>query len=218
MQATCPNPGCGAVYTVEAQHVGHRSTCKKCGAAFIIEADGLRAAEATVHHAPTPVVQAERAPAGSPAASGGERAGSLLGDPFTWLLAAGTIVILLFTIFPTLDHMKISRYNALISAERNRDSSTFRRPTDEPADTSKIKDLQESLKDARTSAQTNPYWYTWFMLGGFLILTAGGLGYLFSPSSKTKRIIGAIVLIGQLLILSQLAGGFGPYSRLSGRE
>lgn len=37
-------PACGAVYSVTRQHVGRRIACKKCGAALVVEADGIELA------------------------------------------------------------------------------------------------------------------------------------------------------------------------------
>lgn len=39
-------PGCGAVYSVQPQHVGRRLACKKCGVALAVDATGLHLADA----------------------------------------------------------------------------------------------------------------------------------------------------------------------------
>jgi len=42
MNNTCPN--CGTVYNITPQLIGRSTTCKKCGAALVIDASGLQLA------------------------------------------------------------------------------------------------------------------------------------------------------------------------------
>ncbi|HEX8912202.1 MAG TPA: hypothetical protein VF796_07565, partial [Humisphaera sp.] len=44
MQVVCPNPGCGAVYTVGPQHVGKQFPCRSCGTTVVVTGETIGAA------------------------------------------------------------------------------------------------------------------------------------------------------------------------------
>jgi len=211
MQATCPNTGCGAVYTIDPEHVGHRSVCKKCGATFVIESGGLRLAT----DVPVPAALAATAiRRGGRPASGTNKGGwaGLLQDPFTWLMIAGSLLVIIFLFQPVLDTFKISRIRAELESEtedtptrrimapsRLMDSSSDRGGPSPESTT--VKDLRDDLKDARIGAKKALYVYAWFVMFGFILLALAEIGYLVTGVSKAKRVVGAILLTAQLLII-----------------
>ncbi len=195
MQVTCPNAGCNEAYTIGPEHVGRRSTCKGCGATFTIEADGLQLVDAPAAAAPLadpPPAKKKRTRVGrgmpSPVS---EAMGPLKQDPFTWLMLAGTVIVIFFLFQPVLDNLKASRINAQIQELRQ----------EKDADKDDLEELQEDLQDAQLSARKSGYFYTWFMLIGFLLLAVAEIGYLITGASKAKRVTGAVLLCGQLLMV-----------------
>ena len=148
MQYTCPNVGCGAVYRIAAKVIGQRFTCKKCGAALVMEEAGLQLAgggslaplpEATDPYGGTPAVPgAAEIPlpppvvppppaVTAPAALGDfapamlqRRTGSLQIDLPTWLFGAGAVFVVFFLFLPIIDQMKIARLRGLVDEGNNR--------------------------------------------------------------------------------------------------
>jgi len=208
MQATCPNPGCGATYTIGAEHVGHRSICRKCGAAFVIEATGLRL-DTPAHPSPAPAappampVAAPVRPAPVAQAGDGGGIGQFLADPFTWCVLVGTIIVLVFTFLHVLDGLKVGRINAQISYERS-DRSDPDSPSSPRGKNDRIKALEKDLKEAELSAGASPYIYGWFYMVGFLVLTVGATGFVAMGATKAKRVVGGVLLCAELLIMFML--------------
>ena len=192
MQVTCPNPGCNEAYTIGPEHVGRRSTCKGCGATFVIEADGLQLVDAPAPAAAAPAAPARtrrgRASMPSPV---NDAMGSISQDPFTWFMLGGTLLVIFFLFQPILDSMKVSKLNAEIQQLSQ----------DKDADKDDLKELREDAKEAQISARQSGYLYTWFMLIGFLLLAVAEVGYLITGATKAKRVTGAVLLCGQLLMV-----------------
>jgi len=208
MQASCPNQGCNEAYTIGPEHVGRRSVCKRCGATFIIEADGLRLIDAPIlaEVATPPAPDTSKSPSRTrrslPTPAKGA-VGSFLADPFSCLMLAGSLVVVFFLFQPVLDGLKINQISAKM--ERLSEGSTSIRPPrrgeEPPAESSELKELKEELKEARLDAREATYLYTWFVLVGFLLLVLAEIGYVVTGASRTKRVLGAVLLSGQLLMI-----------------
>jgi hypothetical protein len=126
MNNTCPNPGCGAVYTISPQHIGARMTCRKCGEALIIGAEGLQFATMT-GQPESAAGSGERAPAPAPRKAGwrgrfdlkpyfadlGPRMARLADTP-TWLFGTGAFLIIACLFFEKIDETKRDRIQAKI--------------------------------------------------------------------------------------------------------
>ncbi len=124
MQNTCPNPNCGAMYNLTAQHVGRSFACKKCGATLVVSASGLEIA------GPPPVVEAMGYPSADepPLPSRRPRTGPGAGaffaqawerirsDAATWVFGAGAFFVILCLFFPLLDHARVLRREAKLAA------------------------------------------------------------------------------------------------------
>jgi hypothetical protein len=134
MQATCPNDLWGAVYNLGAQHVGRKFPCKKCGVPLTVGSNGLHFATDDAA-APPPVVAAQPVSGDelsnavaslsevSGAASRARRPHStptlmeqLPAEFFTYLLLAGSLLVVIFLFLPLVDHAAIGRAEARIRA------------------------------------------------------------------------------------------------------
>lgn len=131
MQNTCPNPGCGAMYNLTAQHVGRSFVCKKCGATLHVTDGGLELAGGAPSGAmgvePFPSSSEEPTPMRRPTRTGGG-AGAYFGefwnrvrsDASTWLFGIGAFFTIVCLFFPLLDRGKIlDREAALAASERH---------------------------------------------------------------------------------------------------
>lgn len=127
MPFACPNPNCRSVYNVSAKQAGTRFTCQNCGAALVIEANGLRldtegapgAQEPYEGPASAPAAAAGRLPllARLPNLGGLQRFGDVIGtDLAIWLFGAGAVFVIIFLFFPLIDQAKIARRTAHISS------------------------------------------------------------------------------------------------------
>jgi len=206
MQVNCPNEGCNELYTVGPEHVGRRSVCKGCGATFVIEADGLRLVDAPVRTevvtgtpaTPETTTSPTRRTRQSPPSPIKDAFAPILADPFSLLMLAGTMVVIFFLFQPILDGQKISRIDVNISRlvdEGRENKDKIKENEDE------IKELKEDKREATYDAREAGYVYTWFMLLGFLLLAVAEIGYLVTGAAKSKRVVGAILLSTQLLLV-----------------
>ena len=203
MKGTCPNPGCDAVHTIDQQDIGRRSVCKTCGATFVIEADHLRLASDAPDNVRVP--SPGSTPTGPISVAEDKGWFALMNEPFTWLMIAGTLLVIIFLFQPALDQFKIAGINAQI--ERLTDDSmarsfrTGRRPSEEEPkkDSAEVLELRDDMKDARLDARQALYTYMWFVMFGFIFLGVAEIGYLATGASKAKRVTGAILLLVQLV-------------------
>jgi hypothetical protein len=223
MQNVCPNPGCGATYNLAPEHVGRHIQCKKCGAALVVEADGLHLAES---------------PSGGPApfaALGEEEARPQRGvrkavaannptDPVhrlwasvgsivcTVLFAIGSVLVVFFLFLPIIDQMRAVAKQAEIDEINAKERADLEKKVEGPlgvgqppkASTSKDKerkDLEKEVIEVRTGARKRLWLYTIGMMLGVLSLAIASIGYLSAFQSTTRRVVGAIVICALLLMI-----------------
>ncbi len=135
-----------------------------------------------------------------------QRSGNLLGSVATFLqarrdglwttlFAAGIFCAILFVFLPVIDQGKIARAQARVKDESAGPDGAAR------VGSKALEQAQKEWKDAETNAQMARYWYDWGLLFGFLLLAGGSLGFLGSPNSQIKRVLGCIVLAGQILLV-----------------
>lgn len=122
------------------------------------------------------------------------------------MMIAGSFLVIIFLFQPVLDYFKISSIDAEIDRLNDGDSDIprkFRDRDEEPEkkDSSKIKELRKDLNEARLDAKESRYTYAWFMMFGFLLLAFAEIGYLVTGASKAKRVVGAILLTAQILLI-----------------
>jgi hypothetical protein len=226
MQNVCPNPGCGAAYNLAPEHVGRHIQCKKCGAALVVEADGLHlAGNPSSGPAPFAVLGEEeaRTPRGArkPSASGNptdpiHRLWASVGSIVcTGLFAIGSFLVVLFLFLPIIDQMRVAAKQADIEAGNAKERSDLEKkaevqppfpPGPQPSKTPSAwekerKELEKEVIEVRTGARKRLWLYTIGMMLGVLSLAIASIGYLSDFQSLTRRIVGAIVICALLLMI-----------------
>lgn len=73
----------------------------------------------------------------------------------------------------------------------------------------KITEAKDSVEDAKISRKRSLWFDRYGMMFGFIFLMFGSLGYLLNPEPGIRRIVGAIVLLGQLIIIFLVFGAGG---------
>jgi hypothetical protein len=136
-------------------------------------------------------------------------------DLSTYLLLAGSLLVVIFLFLPLVDHASIGRAEAKISAadaeQRRLDRALTadgkpsaddlkRRDESRTEWKNKKSDLEDLVQDAKTSAEGSRYWYTWGMMLGFMLLAAASIGYLRDPA-KIKRVVGSVIICSLLLLV-----------------
>ena len=197
-------PGCQTAYSVQPQHVGRRITCKKCGAGLVVEEDGLHMTSPPPPPAPpeeNPLAAVEATPPVEESTPRIVRPRQSLSPSVairqffqnygealsTILFGAGTLLVIVFVFLPVIDQAKVARAQARVRDDAGAAQDKAAAP--------------KEVRDAESAAQLAHYWYDWGLLVGFLLLAGGSLGYLGSPNSPIKRVLGCIILAGQLLFV-----------------
>jgi ABC-type multidrug transport system fused ATPase/permease subunit len=141
----------------------------------------------------------------------------------TVAFAIGSLLVILFLFLPVIDHDKIARAEAEVSANDNRISrlrqeaeqdislrklegaqaeERMRKVDDEEAqwNIDKAKELTK-LEGQKAALRGHPYWYDWGMMFAFILLALSSLGYVVFGQTATVRVMGAVVIIGQILLV-----------------
>ena len=149
----------------------------------------------------------------------GPRAGLL----FSLLFAFGGMLVIVFHFFPLIDHAKILRRKAEITAgdrkakdedgkfdekikarklEGTEADEERKKQADarEKWETERAK-LQLSLEDLQVGGEASTYYYAWGAMLGFICLAFAGLGYLNFGQTTSVRVAGAVVVIGEVLFI-----------------
>jgi hypothetical protein len=155
----------------------------------------------------------------------------LTDDLSSWLFGAGAFLVVVFLFFPLIDVAKTKRMDATIKQgadQETRAAEEFRKKTNPTADEKKARqavadawdkmrrEMEADLQDQTFSTDRSRYWYAWGMMLGFLCLSAAAIGYLRPQQTLVRRIVGAVVLCGQLLLIF-LAYANGSVSLLTGK-
>jgi DNA-directed RNA polymerase subunit RPC12/RpoP len=222
---------CGAVYNVQQKDVGRRIACKKCGARLIVEATGLQFEPAgAVAAPPMPIPYASpnddddlgtgsvATPVARPRRAGG---GDLMGrfssiDLATWLLGAGSFLVVVFLFRPLIDDALIASARAEIDNIRLKEMNSIRAFAliKEPK-SSDIKAREEAAKAAKENeeaadrdaikaqidARQARTWNLRGMMLGFLLLAVASLGYMTPEQPTIRRTAGTIILCSLLVLV-----------------
>jgi len=217
MQSICPNPGCGAAYNLGPQHIGRKLTCKNCGVGLMVAADGLHFADV----APASPLPQPGEPQPSPAPQSFAGGGSsfvdrVKGEVSTVLFGAGALLVVVFLFLPLIDSAAASRLAAKVESGdlrmRRADAELAARNVSKVTEEGKAHEedrkrwekdkasLQSDADDARVDVRKSHYWYLWGMMLGFLLLTVASIGYLSPSQTRSRRVVGAIVVCSILLL------------------
>jgi hypothetical protein len=146
----------------------------------------------------------------------------LRNDPASWGFAFGSVLVILFLFFPILDQLKLAKFKAAVEIgdqeqtrlDRELQAKEQANPSRAGADidrksrrearekwTRQRSEVEAQAEQHRIGLRGSAYWYTWGMLLGFLALAASAVGFLSPAQPMTRRVVGAIVLCAQLLLI-----------------
>jgi hypothetical protein len=140
---------------------------------------------------------------------------------FTGLYAVGASFVILFLFLPLIDRTDEQRIRAAISEGELRQRRLDRQSEEGRKDgvVEKVREgdkddadrrkkweqekqsLEDKVEQARITATRSFYYYTWGMLIGFLILAFASAGYVAAGSTPVRRVLGAVTLIVQVLLI-----------------
>jgi hypothetical protein len=217
-------PVCGTQFKVGPNQVGAQFPCFNCQTPLTVTSAGIQAAGGAPSTGPMPAMPAmpmsPEPPATRPAAAltvgpGGPSWWRRVDGP-TWLFALGALLVILYLFLPLINTSKARRIKGKIDLGDMREKKAeedFKKVKDAATgDQAKraldkdkwLKDraqLEVDQNEASAEASVSEYWYTWGMMFGFMLLAGAALGYL-DPSQPTiRRVVGAIVLSGQVLLI-----------------
>jgi hypothetical protein len=234
-------PSCGTPFNVSSQDEGKQFNCFKCNTALTVTRGGLqttgsppvvpmpKAPSTAVMNLPT--VEEVRPAAPNPLA---ELSGLLryIPDVSTWLFGVGMFIVILCLFLPALATASAKRAAAKVELGQlrmDRLEKEFKaKPNPTVADADNQKKMKESwdkeketleatAKELELDARSSDYWYTFGMMFGFLFLAFASLGYLDPRQPTIRRVVGAVVLVAQiLLIFTKFTGSGGLLKALLG--
>jgi hypothetical protein len=214
-------PICSTEFKIGPRDEGKQFVCFKCNTTLTVTRDGIQAAGApAVVPSTTPLPPVSAAPLSSetPApvsARSGPSWWRRHGGP-TWLFAAGTFFVILFLFLPLIDRAKARRVKGALDLgtqrekkqeeefKKNQSASTQDKAERALAHEKWLKDasrLEAEQGEAAAKADMAEYWYTWGMMFGFILLAGAALGYLDSTQPTIRRVVGAIVLVAEVLLI-----------------
>jgi hypothetical protein len=214
-------PVCGTLFNVGPREVGKQFNCFKCNTALAVTGDGIQmAGGAGVVPAPPGALQAVPLGAESPAAAPVTRPqGASFWrryDVPTWLFGLGALFVILFLFLPLINETRARRTKGALDlgAQREKRQEEEFKKLKEPSTNERAKRdlardawakdaarLEAEHSDAKAEAAMSEYWYTWGMMFGFMLLAVAALGYLDPAQPTIRRVVGAIVLSGQILLI-----------------
>jgi hypothetical protein len=215
-------PVCSTLFNVGPREVGKQFNCFKCGTALAVTADGIQLAGAA-SAAPPPSGPMPAVPLTSEPSPALARVSKPTGDSWwrrydgpTWLFGLGAFFVILFLFLPLINQSKARRAKGALDlgAQRERrQEEEFKKTKDpNPADRAKrdlARDawakeaarLEAERSDVEAEAAMSDYWYTWGMMIGFMFLAGAALGYLDPAQPTIRRVVGAIVLVAEVLLI-----------------
>jgi hypothetical protein len=234
---TCPS--CGAIYNVAQKDIGRRIKCKKCSSALVVTEAGLEVDEG----GPVPAGAADdifeeedatrsrKKKRRSEDGGGGVDAVQVFrdyGGVPTLLFAFGAFLVIVFLFSPLIGHAAVDRARgaeARAQLELDQRIQKAERDKSTPEEISKMREeyakkkapeLQDNIASARISVLRDVYFDRYGMMFGFLFLMLGSLGFMGPGQATIRRIVGAIVLCAQVIIIflvfAQMSGCGGGSS------
>jgi hypothetical protein len=211
-------PVCGTSFNVGPRDEGKQFPCFKCNTPLTVTRDGIQApGVGTAASGPMPVAVL---PLGSesppPRILSNGQSWWRRHDGPTWLFGLGAFFVILFLFLPLIDYSKKNRARGALDLgnqrEKRRDEEykknknpSSREKADreeEQKDWDKERTrLEAEHSDAGAKAAMSEYWYTWGMMFGFLLLGGAALGYLDPAQPPIRRVVGAVVLVGEVLLI-----------------
>lgn len=226
MNNTCPN--CGAVYNVAAKDVGRKIRCKKCGTPLVVAEEGLVSDEPEVAAAPrrpAPVDDDDVEETPPRRSARGKRLSGLgsldfmqvfkdFGGAATVLFGFGAFLVIVFLFQPIIGAAAVQRAQGSverIDLEWKTKERQMRKDkkSEEDINTAREKFFKDNDKERAEERRADTdidnkraRWMEMYgMMFGFLFLMAGSIGFMMPGQSGVRRVVGAIVVTAQMLII-----------------
>jgi hypothetical protein len=188
--------------------VGRRIVCSGCRQALSVNEAGLQLdAEAIIVTEPIRVSDRLR----------------WFRGPVDWptlLFAVGVILVSWFVMMPTIGSANVDRRTAALGEQTLEHAAFLKKLRDRNADPKQITEaeeawktrremLQDEVKLAEFSRARGAYWDRYGLLLGYLTVAIGAIGWTRADQPLVRRIVGAVILAGQLLLAFQTVSPVG---------
>lgn len=227
MRNACPT--CQTVYAVTPKDVGRRIVCRRCESALVIDDDGFRL-ETPPAPPPPPEPMPSREERAREEKPREERPRRPLPEPRepreplwskvrpyldgpTVAFTAGVFLVIVALFMPLIGKAKVERRQAFITEERlNTDDLIKQLRAAKTPNEERIKKIEEDwqkrrealeldVKYAELGNQLGTYWDRYWLLGGFLLLGFGAIGFMRDNQPLIRRIVGAVVITAEMLLV-----------------
>lgn len=129
----------------------------------------------------------------------------------TALFAAGAFLVIVFLFQPLIGLAKVAGRQADVEAAAldhkarlkrlERDNQTSKIPDAEKEYDRRRDELVDRVDTARVGNAQGAYWDRWGMMLGFLALMAGSVGFLSPAQPTVRRVVGAVVVTAQVVLV-----------------
>lgn len=225
MNNSCPS--CGAIYNVAGKDIGRRLKCKKCGTPLTVTDAGIALDQPSAEPAAAPPVAVAEEVFGTddldtPPRRGRRRYGGP-GVDFAQLLAewgglptlffgVGAFFVITFLFLPIIGDAAVDRAEGRVERlklEWEAQERQMRKDKKSEEDISKARETfdkrsveyAEDVRYERISNKRALWMERYGMLFGFILLMIGSLGYMTPNQPPIRRIVGAVVITAQMLIV-----------------
>lgn len=206
MNNTCPT--CGALYAVTPNDVGRRLNCKKCGTPLAVADAGLVAAADAPPPEPAP------RPPRSLSLGGFDplRLFHDFGGFASLLFGFGAFLVIVFVFLPVIGKAGNARakgYVDRLKTEWTARQKQMRKEKKPAEDIQKVDDdyakridaAEEDAELTRIGNLRDAWLERYGLMFGFLFTMAGSLGFLMPHHTTARRVVGAVVLSAQLVLV-----------------
>jgi hypothetical protein len=127
------------------------------------------------------------------------------------LFGVGAFLAIVFTFMPLISQAKVASRKADVTAAERDHNARLRKLVDENQKSKiqetektfarKKEELEDRVEAARVSAAQSAYWDRYFLMFGFVFLMLGSLGFLMPGQPLIRRIVGAVVLSAEVILV-----------------
>jgi hypothetical protein len=216
----CPQRGCSGTFNLNFENRNTVITCNKCGAVLRFDGDTLEVVRGNSAPPPSDSPSTPRSETSSLSRLGNhDTPGGLIA---TVLFGLGAVTVIVFLFMPLIDHAQIVRAKAPIDLgerrlnrkerhfsgdplermlERKADPEENRHKVEREAWDKQRREMEEQVDQEVAANQRAQPLYVLGMLAGSLMLAVGSIAFLSPRQSTTRRIVGAIVITVEVLLI-----------------
>jgi hypothetical protein len=135
-------------------------------------------------------------------------------DWATYLFTLGAVLVIWFVMMPVIAMANVERRQAILGDQTLDHAAYLKRLRETDADPRQVSGaeeawqkrreaLQDEVKQAEFARARGGYWDHYGLLAGSLVLLVGSIGWMRSGQPLVRRIVGAAIVSGQLLLAFQ---------------